>query len=61
MATQNLIPATPEQLESLSRELVAVGERLEAADSADWLAVARAAALVDGLRFSMVGVGHDVH
>lgn len=61
MATQQLIPATPEQLAALSRDLVKVGERLEASDSPDWLAVARAAALVDGLRFNLVAVQGGQH
>lgn len=66
MATsvQSVVPATEEQLAALSRDLVAVGERLEQASSPDWFAVARAAALVDGLRFNMVSVpggSHDRH
>lgn len=54
MGTSSLVPATPEQLADLSRDLVSVGERLEALDSPLWLVAARAAALVDGLRFGMV-------
>lgn len=61
MATQELIPATPEQLAALSRDLVAVGERLEEKNSPDWLAVARAAALVDGLRLNLVSVQGGSH
>lgn len=56
MPTQQLIPATPEQIAALSRDLVAVGERLESQESADWLVVARAAALLDGLRLDLVGI-----
>lgn len=62
MATENsLVPATAEQLAGLSRELVAVGELLEAAGGLDWLPVARAAALVDGLRFRMISFSGGEH
>lgn len=61
MAAQQLIPATPEQIAALSRDLVAVGERLESQESADWLVVARAAALLDGLRLDLVGIVGGCH
>ncbi len=65
MATSfELVPASPEQLAALRRDLVAVGDRLEAADSPDWLIVARAAALIDGVRFELLsvsGVRHGSH
>lgn len=62
MATSfELVPASPAQLAALRRDLVAVGERLEASDSPDWLIVARAAALIDGVRFDLVSVSEVNH
>lgn len=64
----NPIPVSPDQLEALSRELVDVGDRLEALGSEYWFPVARAAALVNGLRHHMVslpiereGESHGAH
>lgn len=55
-STSGLYPVTPAQMASLSAELVALGDSLEAKDSPAWLTVARAAALVDGLRLGLVRV-----
>lgn len=58
------IPASPEQLAALSRDLVKAGERLEKRGGPEWFAVARAAALVDGLRLGLVslpGGNHGAH
>lgn len=55
-STHSPIPATPAQLQALSLDLIALGERLEQSGSADWLPVARPAALVDGLRHNFVTV-----
>ena len=49
------------QLAALSRSLITVGERLEAKESDDWLAVARAAALLDGLRIGVVTLPEVCH
>ncbi|MDD2664411.1 MAG: hypothetical protein PHD19_11725 [Dechloromonas sp.] len=50
MASQfSPIPATPEQMDRLSRSLVALGDRLEQEGSDDWFAVALAAAVISGL------------
>jgi len=55
-ATEMLIPASPEQLARLSADLVALGDRLETQRRPEWVLVARAAALVDGLRLGVVCV-----
>lgn len=55
-ATYTPVPATPDQLKALSHSLIGVGERLEKSGSRDWLLVARAAALLDGLRLDLVQV-----
>lgn len=47
---------TKAQLAALSANLVAVGDRLEAEGSPDWLPVARAATVLDGLRLDLVEI-----
>lgn len=52
----DLYPVTPEQMARLSADLVKVGDCLEAEQRPEWLAVARAAALLDGVRLGLVRV-----
>lgn len=47
-------PVTPEQMVSLSRELVTLSESLQRRRNPAWLTAARAAALVDGVRLGLV-------
>lgn len=61
-ATFSPIPATPDQLADLSRDLIALGERMERSGSPNWLTVARAAAVLDGLRLDLLTVvPHGCH
>lgn len=55
------IPASPDQLAALSRDLVKAGERLEKRGGPEWFAVARAAVLVDGLRHGLVSLPGGDH
>lgn len=45
-----------EQMQALSRELVAISEAMEAAGIADWFPVARAAVVLDGLRHNILTI-----
>lgn len=50
---------TPEQIAGHVEQLQRLGDTLEAAGSADWLPVARAAALLEALRFGAVEIAFD--
>lgn len=58
-ATFSPIPATPDQLSALRNELIDMGDRMERSGSKNWLTVARAAAVLDGLRHQLIAVVPD--